>query len=84
MVAAAEEEVSKRKDFRMRLKWKSEADGGGSGSSPQQPFLSRFFGSRRSGRRKKEEDDHPAKGNDGLDPDGCILADWNGRHSFDQ
>jgi len=56
----AEDEVSKKKDFRMRLKWKTEAEGSGSSSSPAQPFLSRFFGSRRSGRRKKEED-HPVK-----------------------
>ena len=52
--------MSKKKDFRMRLKWKTEAEGSGSSSSPAQPFLSRFFGSRRSGRRKKEED-HPVK-----------------------
>lgn len=58
----AEEEVSKRKDFRMRLKRKTETESGGSAPAPQ-PFLSRFFGSRRSGRRKKEEEDHPAKSN---------------------
>ena len=52
----AEEEVSKRKDFRMRLKRKTETESGGSAPAPQ-PFLSRFFGSRRSGRRKKEEED---------------------------